>query len=239
MLAHYLRQLLHHGRIDPLEYYVCERYKIVYVENAKVACTAIKQLLFPEISYRALGQDAFHDAVRTRALFSPPGNGAADYLHFSIFREPVARLISCYRNKIQGAAAHGAPGIFQTGAQRLIFAIFGAVDVARPGLGIAEFADAVSRVPDRLRDRHIMSQATIFRAVMAGRHSFIGRHENLDADWAELSRRTGLPHLPKLNASGGRNDALAGLPASTLARLHKAYAADYALLGYEAAGNTS
>jgi hypothetical protein len=234
MFAHYLRQVMQHGRIDPVEYYVCDRYKVVYVENAKVACTAIKQLLFPEVSYRELGQDAFHQALRVQARLAPPAGTASAYLHFSFFREPVERLTSCYRDKIRSAAADLAPSIYHSRAQRLIFRLFGGIDVTWPELELGDFAMAASRIPDRLRDRHIMSQAPIHRAVTQASRSFVGRHENLAADWEMLARESGLPPLPRLNSSSVKDDAALTMPDAALTALCAAYAQDYALLGYVA-----
>ncbi len=233
MFAHYCRQLLRHGRIDPVEYYVCDRYRVVYVENAKVACTAIKQLLFPEMSYRELGQDAFHQALRAKARFALPEGAAGDYLHFSFFREPAARLTSCYRDKIRGAAADRAPSIYHTRAQRMIFRLFGGIDVTRPELELGDFAIAASRIPDRLRDRHIMSQAPIHHAVKQASRSFVGLYENLATDWNLLAGQSELPPLPQLNSSNATDDAVLAMPGPALTCLCTTYAHDYALLGYD------
>ncbi len=233
MLGYYLHHLLRHGRIDPVEYFVSERFGVVYIENAKVACTAIKQVLFPEFDHAALGQDEFHRQLRQNASLVPPEGKAADFVHFSFFRDPLTRLESCYRDKIVRPADEET--VYRLRFHRALFGLFGGVDIARPDIGWAEFADAVARLPDRLRDRHIMSQAPAFRAVVGAPHHFIGRHEAIAADWAELSARTGMPPLPRLNSSGpaqpaGQQPQMPPLPPLTLARLRKAYRADFALL---------
>ena len=231
MLGYYLANLARHGRIDPLEYYPCPRYRVVYVENAKVACTAIKQLLYPETSYEALGQEAFHHALHAEARHRPP-RGTEDFLYFSVFRDPVARLFSCYKDKIAGAAAHGRPGIFHTRFHRAVHGLFGGTDPARPGLSFDAFAQAVAAVPDCLRDRHTMSQAPIRAAVLGAAHGFAGRYEHLAEDWATLAARTGLPPLPALNQSHKSPCDAPELSDRGRDALAHAFVADFALLGY-------
>ena len=40
------RNIILFGHLDPIEYYVIDDLKLVYVENAKVACTSIKRVLY-------------------------------------------------------------------------------------------------------------------------------------------------------------------------------------------------
>jgi len=235
MIGHYLANLLRHGRIDPVEYYPCPQYRAVYVENAKVACTAIKQTLYPDVSYAALGQERFHQQLRRKAHLAPPP-GTQDYLYFTFVRDPLARFLSCYQDKIANTAAHGEPGIFHTRFHRALHVLFSGTDTARPGLPADRFAQAVAHVPNRLRDRHVMSQAPIFAAVQAATHGFVGHYEKLAQDWAALASRTGLPPLPALNRSQSTQGPQAAGPilsAPAQALLVRTYAADFTLLGYQ------
>lgn len=225
-------RLICYGRIDPIEYYVSHRYRVVYLENAKVACTAIKQLLYPDTSHAALGQEAFHAAIREQAALKVPGN-ACDYLHFSIFREPIARLRSCFSDKIQHAAAASAPSIFHNRFHRTVFRLLGGVDVTAADLAFSDFAQAVCKLPDPVRDRHIAAQAPLHAAVVAGQNHFVGKQEHLVQDWAALQAITGLPDLPRLNASRDHPRAEISVDPRTAQLIHQAYRADYAALGYE------
>jgi hypothetical protein len=114
----------------------------------------------------------------------------------------------------------------------MIFRLFGGIDVTRPDLELGDFAMAASWIPDRLRDRHIMSQAPIHRAVTQAARSFVGRYESLAADWDLLARQSDLPPLPRLNSSGAKDDTVLAMPDAALTALCTAYAQDYALLGY-------
>lgn len=234
MFKHYLMELARHGRIDPVEYYVSDEYRVVYVENAKVACTAIKQLLYPDAGYSVQGQDAFHAMLRPQAAYRIPDH-ARDYLCFSIFRDPLARLLSTYRDKILGAGAETAPGIFHTPFHRAIFVLFAGDDITRPGTDFGSFAAAVAMVPDRLRDRHIALQRPVYAAVTSAANHFVGRVEDLSADWQELRERTGLPALPHLNSSRQSPVTLVEPGPAARAAVARAYAADYKSLGYVAA----
>jgi hypothetical protein len=100
-----------------------------------------------------------------------------------------------------------------------------------PGVAFEQFAQAVSRIPDRLRDRHIASQAPLHAAVVAAPHHFVVRHENLDSDWVELSRLTGLPPMPRFNRSttGSAKRAVDPVVNALVART---YAEDYRRLEY-------
>lgn len=236
MLATHLSNLVTHGRISPLEYYVCPRFRVVYVENAKVACSAIKQALFPEVDHEKLGQENFHAVLRSRATFAPPGGIDGQYLHFSFFRDPLARLESCFQDKIQRHESTGDPGIFSLRFHRALFLLFGGQDLNRPDVGLEEFVQAIANIPDRLRDRHIMSQSPIYRAVSAAPYHFIGKFETLAEDWLALSSRTGLPPLSRINTSTHR-EKVAPVAAATLRRLHQAYADDYGLLRYPKPGS--
>lgn len=239
MLGYYLANLCRHGRLDPVEYYPCPQYRVVYVENAKVACTAIKQALYPASSHAQLGQDHFHEILRAKAHHRPPP-GTQDYLYFTFVREPLARFLSCYRDKIAGSAhdapGHGTPGIFHTRFHRTLHLLLARIDTGRSGLSPDDFAIATARMPDRLRDRHVMSQTPIHRAVMQARHGFIGHFENLAQDWEMLATRYGLPPLPTLNPStrpdtrpGSAPPALSSRGKAALAR---AYRTDFIRLGY-------
>jgi hypothetical protein len=198
MLGHYLANLARFGRIDPIEYYVDDAHRCIYVENAKVACTAIKQVLYPKIAAEITDQDAFHEAVRPLARHHVPSR-LRGYFVFTVVRDPKERLESAYRDKIMGQGASGEPGILQSRFHRTIFRLFGKVDTADPALELDEFAAAVKRVPDFLRDRHIRDQRVIERAVERSRNGFIARLEAMDAGWAHIRAQTGLPELPVAN----------------------------------------
>ncbi len=226
----YLAQLVRHGRIDPVEYYVSDRHRAVYVENAKVACTAIKAAMFPDAAAKGLSQTAFHEALRGHAHHRLP-TSAYNYLVFTFVRHPEARLQSCYRDKVQRTAQEEGPSILHRRFHRGLFAALGGVDIRADGLPFDRFAQAVARIPDRVSDRHFASQSRAVEAVQRAENSFVGQLETLRSDWAEIQAKTGLPDLAIANrseAEGGR------AAASPVARsiIARRYARDFKVLGY-------
>lgn len=228
----YFSTFLRHGRIDPVEYYIDHTHRVIYVENAKVACTAIKQVLFPAVNYASLGQAAFHQLLRGKASLSMPAE-AQDYLVFSVFRHPAQRLVSCYRDKVMRNAAEEERSIFERRFHRTLFKQFGGIDILDPGLDFQSFAKAVARMPDRLSDRHFASQAKLYQAVTQAPRHFVARIENLAGDWAKLQDMTGLPSLPRSNAGKAADGADIAIGNEARAAIARRYAEDFTLLEYE------
>ena len=224
----YLSQLARHGRIDPVEYYVSDVHRAVYVENAKVACTSIKAAMYPDMRRRHPGQAAFHAALRPVARRSLPA-AARDYLVFTFVRHPADRLRSCHRDKVERLAEDDGASILQRRFHRSIFAAFAGMDPARGPIPFDSFARAVSRIPDRLSDRHFAAQAQVVDAVRSAPRHFIGRFETLARDWAAVRRETGLPELSSENPSQAAGEGLAPSVRRIIARR---YARDFALLDY-------
>lgn len=227
----YFAQLARHGRIDPLEFYISDSNRAVYIENAKVACTAIKAAMFPQTFESARGQDEFHALLRGRAEHALPPR-AQDYLVFTFVRHPVARLHSCYRDKVCGEGAAGGKSILHRRFHRGIFAALGGVDIRRADLPFDRFAKAVSHIPDRISDRHFASQARMVRAARNARSHFVGRMERLEEDWATVRAATGLPALVMANPTTGSPDGTQSDPA-ILGLIARRYADDFQTLGYE------
>lgn len=232
MLLRYLRNWARFGRIDPIEYYASHEHRLVYVENAKVACTAIKQALFHEINYAELGQEAFHEVLRDRASTIPPP-GTQDYTYFTVVREPCARFASAFRDKI---VKESVDGIFGLRSQRLIFGAYAGINPVAPTTDIAAFARAVAAIPDGLRDRHIASQSAVCEAVIAHPNGRIFKLETLASDWEELVIDHGIGPLPKLNATSGEAAPAIDSSASWVRDVVKAYAQDFSRLDYQEPG---
>lgn len=224
----YLKHLLRYGRIDPIEYYVSHDHGVVYVENAKVACTAIKQVLFPDHDLAALGQNAFHEAIRSEARFARPAE-ADEYLCFSFFRNPVERLLSCYRDKLRMDASAKGSTVLHRRFHRTLFRLAGGVDTRDQRTPFVDFARAVSRIPDALSDRHFASQSPLHSAVSASPSHFVGKLETLAEDWQVLAQKTGLPDLPVSNSS---HSLAQEIDPEALQYIVRRYRADFSTLDY-------
>jgi hypothetical protein len=221
--------------------------RFVYVATPKVASSSIKWALLPllqeadltpeEIAAQPqfphihrylrrvdvhLARDQFERRRRRGAY--------ADYFCFSFVRNPWDRLVSCYLSKVAGPGPH--PVRMRLGGRTGAFA---------RGMPFAEFVRIVCDTPDERSNVHLASQTSILcDAAGALLPDFVGRFENLAADFAAVARRIApereLP-LPARNPSGtGGRDYRAYYSDADAARVGQRYARDAALFGYDFAG---
>ncbi|MBS0123853.1 sulfotransferase family 2 domain-containing protein [Thetidibacter halocola] len=94
-------------------------HKLAYVSVPKCACTSAKNLFFeiengvPFKPFAISGKThTLHDLARSRPFESLPHQRIADYVKVAIVRDPVARIRSCYQDKIlKGLAFRRKPDV--------------------------------------------------------------------------------------------------------------------------------
>ena len=212
-------------------YIVHDDWKFVYFVVQKVACTSIKTALLPLFDTEATrqdvteasGQDVFLEdgtpRLRVHKLFDRSGyqinkeqltaklNGDyQQYFKFAFVRNPWDRLVSCYCEKL---TKNGSGLNLPTDVDIELYA----------GMPFAEFVEAVCEIPDDQANPHFRSQHTVIcgrgedrttiaslfdrfrerdKPIMA---DFVGRYENLAADFSVVAERIGgteklqLPHI--------------------------------------------
>jgi chondroitin 4-sulfotransferase 11 len=145
-----------------------------------------------------------------------------DYFRFGFVRNPLDRLLSCYSQKIVHYARRmNMPLEFWRYGSRF-----------HKDMSFEEFVTVIADIPDRLADIHIRSQHTFFYHKGQLMVDFVGRFENLEADWNTLRERFGFPALPHYNRSSHADfrdmytPSIAQLAASR-------YQRDIELFGYE------
>ena len=172
-----------------------ERFKYVYIETPKVACSTIKyylQLLEydgdrskiyynvhirSESPIRRVNELKYSEAQITQLLLG------SEYFHFTFVRHPYTRILSCYIDKIvQRAYKSGTDGRFE------LLGFASDADVS-----FVEFLRAVRNQPLREMDIHWMPQADILGVLNDYRYDYIGRFEHFDADFARVLERLGAP----------------------------------------------
>src|SRR5215831_12189843 len=185
-----------------------ERYAAVYIEVPKVACTSLKtvfaQLL--EVDLDGSGGDP-HQALFPTITPSTDANGPLfpGLFSFAFVRNPWARLVSCYRDKIAGEVEGFTYCTIRPGVANCLARF----DAFTAGMPFPEFCEAVASIPDDEADAHFRSQYTF---VMNGGRKlavdFLGRYERLPIDLEHVRRRIGLPEisLPRLQAARRRVD---------------------------------
>ncbi|MBN4046591.1 sulfotransferase family 2 domain-containing protein [bacterium AH-315-P15] len=192
-----LHHLFLYGAIDPPRFYVFEDQQLVFIDNPKVASTSVKKALFRDLKYDALGQEPFHRLLEGRAALHVPKR-ALKYRYFTIVRNPFSRLVSTYRDKVEGRPAEDW-GVFNVKFYRLVFQHVGKLQRDQAAVSFNDFAMAVSRIPDWLSDRHIASQTRWKNRIGPSANVNLLKFETLSEDWELLRQSHDLPALDVLN----------------------------------------
>ena len=204
-------------------------HKLAFFFLPKVACTSFKHMFFEVENGKAFqpylvnGTRQFvHDLYRFRRFDRIRRERFDGFTRLALVRDPVARVVSCYRNRVvaQGALTHGDT------PERL----------AAQGLGLKpSLEDFVAHLPAY---RQASGEVRFHTHPLAyglgpdpGWFTKIYRFSELEAAAAEIRRITGstatLPHLQTQGPTMGVRD----LSPEGQASLKTHFAEDYALWG--------
>lgn len=157
-------------------------YRAVYVEVPKVACSSIKIAL---AGLLGVDLEAAGGNPHAAAFPEPPGpaGGSSAYpglFSFAFVRNPWDRLVSCYRDKIQGEARDFTAFAPERGVAYCVARF----ESLQAGMSFERFVDAIAEIPDTEADAHFRSQHT-FVTNRAGDIAidFVGRFESLARDF--------------------------------------------------------
>jgi hypothetical protein len=180
-----------------------EGYGAVYIDIAKVASSSLKATFAAVLGLELdPGGGNPHDIEFPHP---PVSSGAGERLYpgffaFSFVRNPWDRLVSCYRDKIEGEV-EGFTQFSESGVAHCLARF----DVFSANMTFAAFVEAVASIPDADADEHFRSQhpyLTNVRGDLAV--DLVGRYENLSSDFRHVAERIGLPPkitLPRLQAN--------------------------------------
>jgi chondroitin 4-sulfotransferase 11 len=209
-------------------------YSAVYVDIAKVASSSLKATF---AALLGLDRDTVggnpHDVEFPRP---PKPSRAGERLYpglytFAFVRNPWDRLVSCYRDKIQGEVED-----FTRFAQSGVARCLARFDVFSATMSFEEFVNAVASIPDADADEHFRSQHTYLVNVWGEiAVDFLGRYENLEFDFRHVAKRIGLPSgisLPRLQANPRVVSYADYYTAATRDVVATRYAHDVALFSY-------
>ncbi|MFC2970475.1 sulfotransferase family protein [Acidimangrovimonas pyrenivorans] len=167
------------------------RFRYIYVETPKAACSTIKRSLqFAEAGGDAARlPDNVHDRDHSpiqqirndprtfRILLDDPR-----VIRFCFVRNPFTRALSCYLDKF----------VQETDAEQRRY-FHNELGIAnRRQLSFRDYLLAVKDQPDAQRNIHWMSQSFLLQPRSMA-YDFIGRFEHLQADLDRLFTRLGLP----------------------------------------------
>lgn len=218
----YVAALARHHQLDAVEYLVFEDRKLAFLVVSKVACTSIKRAIGSV--YGIDGPD-IHAAPGWVRRWGRLKGAEADYFTFAFVRDPFERLVSCYRDKI----------LWEPSSRIYPTPYFDVYPFSMPtNMPFPEFVRRVSRIPDRLADRHFKSQYAHLYHHGQPQVQFIGRMEHLAADWRTLAERFGLPlSLGRSHSTGTPGDDYRSYYTPELVEtVYARYRHDFEVLGY-------
>ena len=229
-LPRFLKSRLSHG------VFVSPRFRYVFTEVPKAGCSTTKAILWRLEDFGPLPA-SLHARTRNDPRLSPVTadlKTAAEalfgpaYFRFTLWRDPVSRLASAYRDKIHLGLS---PSSEWLPVRR---AIADAVGVADPAdITFDQFARYVCEQPDGERDSHWMSHYRV------GLHDVIDydalvRTDHYEVDMAAVLTRLAIardrwPDLSvKVHTTGSREQV--AISKETAALVRAAFAIDYQLL---------
>lgn len=197
----------------------------IYLNNAKAGCSTIKQALWTQALERGLvaappDGRTLHGAGFWRTALGPPETVADRFFVFSFVRNPYARLLSAYRDKV------ARPGHLRTR-----FCLQYGLD-PRVEVDFATFLRLVCATDPFDMDQHWRPQ-TLNLLTGYLPIAFVGHLESFNRDWAKVRARTGAaPLSPRLSHATGAADGLDEYDETGAALVRQAYAADFATFGY-------
>jgi chondroitin 4-sulfotransferase 11 len=212
-----------------------ERYGAVYVDIAKVASSSLKATFAA-----VLGLDLGRVGGNPHELDYPCPTTVdlgGEWLFpgmytFCFVRNPWDRLVSCYRDKIAGEVAD-----FTTMAASGVARCLARFDAFRANMPFEAFVRAVAEIPDADADEHFRSQHCGLTNVHGDiAVDFVGRYENLHADFQAVARVIGLPPgitLPRLQSNPRAVDYAAFYTPATRDLVAARFARDIGLFGYQ------
>lgn len=189
----YYVELLRFGAESP-EFWVDDHNKIIYVVNSKVACTSIKRALYQFAEFADPPPNVHVDVRSSKFRFnSLAGIDVEKYFVFTFVRDPVERILSCYRNKFIDVRSLNRNDFefrdYLAGYLKLTDSF-------------SLFVDKIIIIPWKYCDRHFVSQYYWIYEKCKVIPSFVGKIENIDSDWHYIQRLyPGLPSLEHHNRS--------------------------------------
>lgn len=221
----YARALLQHGQLDAVEHLVFADRKLAFLVVSKVACTSIKRAI--GAAYGIDGPD-IHAADGWVRRWGRLKGVEAEYFSFAFVRDPFARLVSCYRDKI----------LWEPTSRVYPTPYFDVYPFRMPtNMPFPEFVRRVVRIPDRLADRHFKSQHAHLYVRGARLVQFVGRIERLAEDWRTIAERFDFQRtLGRSHATAPSDeDYRAWYTPALVDTVYARYREDFETLGYAGA----
>ena len=218
-------------------------HRYVYIEVPKAGCGTMKATLggleAARLNQAAVSavQDRPHDASRMTPFVKPfqlppdlleEALAGRRFRRFTVVREPAARLLSAYLEKIR----QGLPQ-----SEAVLEALQQGPDAPESATDItlAQFIDVVAGQTSRQQDPHWRRQVDQIGLPFV-RYDAIIHLEDLDASWAKIGELTGVADLQEQffcrNSTGASAKVADAYTPELLTRVGQVYAEDYRAFGY-------
>lgn len=176
----YVYNIIVHKNHWPVFNTILEKEKLVYIENTKVACTSIRASMKQK------------EKIKKNFALTEEQR---DYYIFSYVRNPFARLVSCYNNKICNKNDNWLYVRYMFYALRYGLS---------KKISFKDFVVAIEKIPENKRDIHFRTQHSILYKIHkpVEKIDYIWKFENLQEDFEQnIAQKFSLPSLPKKNTS--------------------------------------
>ena len=213
----------------PVLFFLSRQHRLAYLQMPKAACTSIRTALcllnHPELEQeKAAGKLQIHNHPEWNDMVGEDSTEISGFFRFTFVRDPYARFVSFYHNKIVGKQNSGPVDRFL----KLGYT---------PGMTLDQVLDRVEGTPLRELDPHLLPQSEFL--IRNGRLNvdFIGRLERFAQDlavvenWAGTKLDVGWLNQTKKNQP---DDARQKLTEAQRLRVARLYAKDFELLRYDA-----
>ena len=146
----------------------------------------------------------------------------SSFFVFSFVRNPFCRIASCYFEKIAQKEQRGEASGFQGKG-------------FREGMSFRDFVELISSIKDKNANKHFRSQSSMLLYQGSDICDFVGRIENMDADWATLQKLVAtnlgytLPDVRKVHQSNNRPKTAEMYDAKLIRLVRERYASDFEL----------
>lgn len=221
------------GAYVPLEWYINDEKKIIYLNNAKVACTSFKSVIMGLEKQKYY--ESVHQILQKKALYFDLKEEYNDYFKFTYVRNPFERLVSCYQNKYHtDKKLIGIDKeILGTDFFDLYFVrvnyLLGYLDKDQ---GFESFAKKIVKVPNECADRHFVSQYFMIYKNDKCLVDFVGKIEELPESFKEIQNKYQLEELPIYNKTD-KGNWMDYYTLEIAELVYKYYKKDFEVFGYE------
>jgi hypothetical protein len=209
-------------------FFISRRHRLAYLLVPKAASTSLTAAMLllnhPEVPReQAMDEEWLTEASRLHDKVLATNDSLKGYFRFTFVRNPYARFVSFYRNKI---------GDVTPDTLKPRFAKMG----LSAGMDMMAVLDVVEAIPRNQLDPHIIPQCHYIFGPKGQRVEFVGRFEQIDEGMNTVRERSRAPlEIGQLNATGSSagRDPREGLPEALRARLAQFYKEDFERFGYE------